>query len=191
MSGLHDRSSLLALEASGAGLGSLHPLQTFPSGAGDPGLLAGVPAIVEGDPRAVAAARALATGLGMGTTIELPAAEKTRYHAAAVMASNYLVVLADIAERLATEAGAGKDATQLFQPIMRQTLANIAARGTAGALTGPVRRGDAGTVAAHLAVLHGGDRDVYVALAQEALALARRAGLAGPAVERIEQVLKR
>ena len=190
-SGLHDRSSLSALEASGAGLGSFHPLQTFPSGVSDPDLLAGVPAIVEGDARAVAAARELATALGMGTTIELPSAGKTSYHAAAVMASNYLVVLADIAERLAREAGAGKDAAQLFQPILRQTLANIAERGTAGALTGPVRRGDSGTVAAHLAVLRGEDRDVYLALAREALALARRAGLGGPEAASIEQVLKR
>ena len=185
-SGLHHRAALDALESSGAALGSLHPLQSFSAPAGDAALLLGVPAIVEGDARAVAAARELAATLGMGTVIELPALGKVSYHAAAVVASNYLVVLADIAERLAREAGAGESAAMLFQPIMQQTLSNIADRGTVAALTGPVRRGDAGTVAAHLAVLHGDDRAAYVALAREALLLARRAGLPAAAATELE-----
>ena len=188
-SGLHHRAALGALESSGAALGSLHPLQSFTAPDGDAALLLGVPAIVEGDTRAVAVARELAAALGMGSVIELPALGKVRYHAAAVVASNYLVVLADLAERLARGAGAGDAAAVLFQPIMQQTLSNIAERGTVAALTGPVRRGDAGTVAAHLATLGGDDRVAYLALAREALLLARRAGLAERDARRIEELL--
>ena len=177
-SGLHDRTSLSGLEASGAGLGSLHPLQTFVLAAGDVDVLAGVPAVLEGDARAVAAGRRLAEALGMGTILELPASGKVAYHTAAAVASNYLVVLADLAEQLARTAGAGEQSAALLQPIMRQTLENIGTLGAASALTGPVRRGDAGTVAAHLAGLRGNARAAYIALGREALALARRAGLA-------------
>lgn len=188
-SGLHHRAALGALESSGAALGSLHPLQSFTAPVGDAALLLGVPAIVEGDARAVAVARELAATLGMGSVIELPALGKVRYHAAAVVASNYLVVLADIAERLARAAGAGDVAAVLFQPMMHQTLSNIAERGTVAALTGPVRRGDAGTVAAHLAALDGDDRVAYRALAREALLLARRAGLDERDAQRIDELL--
>lgn len=176
-SGLHGRSVLAPLTQSGASLGSLHPLQAFSSDVDGGELLRGIPAIVEGDPRAVNVARALAVSLGMGTVLELPASGKVKYHAAAVVASNYLVVLAEMAERLAQEAGAGDGAAALFHPIMERTLARIAAQGSAAALTGPIRRGDIGTVAAHLAVLHGNDRLTYIALGREALQLARRGGL--------------
>jgi predicted short-subunit dehydrogenase-like oxidoreductase (DUF2520 family) len=190
-SGLHDRSALAALSGSGAALGSLHPLQTFATAFGDTDLLKGIPAVLEGDPRAVAASRSLAVALEMGTILELPASGKTTYHAAAVVASNYLVVLADLAERLASAAGAGEAAATLFLPIMRQTLENTAALGAAKALTGPVRRGDIGTVAAHLAVLEGDSRTSYLALAHEALRLARRAGLAAEAAADMESLLRR
>jgi len=187
-SGLHDRSALSALEASGAGLGSLHPLQTFALSAGDADVLAGIPAVLEGDARAVAAGRRLAEALGMGMILELPASGKVAYHTAAVVASNYLVVLADLAERLARAAGAGEESATLFQPIMRQTLENIGAIGTVSALTGPVRRGDTGTVAAHLAGLSGSARSAYIVLGREALQLARRAGLADVSVAELERL---
>lgn len=176
-SGLHGRSALAPLTPSGASLGSLHPLQAFASAVDGGELLRGVPAIVEGDPRAVSVAQALAVSLGMGTVLELPASGKVKYHAAAVVASNYLVVLAEMAERLAHEAGAGAGAAALFHPIMQRTLARIAEQGSEAALTGPIRRGDIGTVSAHLAVLRGNDRAAYIALGREALALARRGGL--------------
>jgi predicted short-subunit dehydrogenase-like oxidoreductase (DUF2520 family) len=60
---------------------------------------------------------------------------------------------------------------------MRQVLDNLAARTPVEALTGPVRRGDVGTVSAHLAVLEGADREAYLVLAREALRLAEKAGL--------------
>lgn len=188
-SGMHGRGVLEALAPSGAALGSLHPLQSFPNGGGDAALLQGIPAIVEGDARAVDVARGLAAQLGFDPVLELSAAGKVRYHAAAVVASNYLVVIADLAERLAREAGAGNASAVLFQPIMRQVLATIAEQGVVAALTGPVRRGDVGTVAKHLSVLQGDDRAAYLTLGREALALARRAGLSAAAAAELEAAL--
>jgi predicted short-subunit dehydrogenase-like oxidoreductase (DUF2520 family) len=186
-SGLHDRSSLAALQGSGAALGSWHPLQTFTTTTGDPDLLAGAPAIIEGDARALAAARALSERLAMAPVLELAADRKASYHAAAVFASNYLVVLADIAERLARDADRDwPDGT--FLPLMRQTVANLAA-GPAAALTGPVRRGDARTVERHLQALEGRERIIYLGLARETLRLAREAGLDSLAADAVGRVL--
>jgi len=175
-SGRHDRSVLEPLAMLGAVTGSWHPLQSIPEAA-DGTVFTNVPAVLEGEGGAVTAARALAEHLGMSPIVELPAAGKVRYHAAAVVAANYLVVLDAIAERLAREAGAGEASRGLFLPIMRQVLDNLATRTPIEALTGPVRRGDVGTVTAHLAVLEGADREMYVVLAREALRLAEKGGL--------------
>lgn len=187
-SGLHDRSALAALAATGAALGSWHPLQTFAGADGDPDALAGSPAIVEGDARAVAVGRALAAQLGLEPVIELAAGAKARYHAGAVLASSGLVVLAETAARLAREAGAGDAARSLYLALMRRTLANVGAFGVA-ALTGPVSRGDAGTIARHLAVLDGPERELYVNVAREALRLAAARGLDGERRRAIEHLL--
>src|SRR5690606_7059788 len=142
-SGLLDSSVLAALRSTEAALGSFHPLQTFRDPAGTPAVLRGAPAILEGDIRAVARARELAALLEMSPVVEIPAGGKARYHAAAVFASNYLVVLADVAARLAR--GAGIEATSaLFMPLMLQTLQHLEQGDPAGALSGPVRRGDVG-----------------------------------------------
>lgn len=175
-SGRHDRSVLEPLVRLGAVTGSWHPLQSMPVAA-DGGVFAGVPAVLEGEGGAVVAGRALAEQLGMSPIVELPASGKVRYHAAAVFAANYLVVLDAIAERLAREAGAGEASRGLFLPIMRQVLDNLATRTPVEALTGPVRRGDVGTVTAHLDVLEGADREAYLVLAREALQLAQKGGL--------------
>lgn len=176
-SGMHDRSALAALHQTGAALGSLHPLMTFIAAAGEPELLEGTPAVIEGDRRAVAAGRALAASLGMAPVIELDGAAKPRYHAGAVFAANYLVVLADVAERLARDAGAGDTAATLYLPLMQRALANIGEHGAAASLTGPVARGDAGTVQAHLEVLNGANRELYLALGRAALEMTRITGM--------------
>jgi predicted short-subunit dehydrogenase-like oxidoreductase (DUF2520 family) len=188
-SGRHDRSVLESLAVLGAVTGSWHPLQSIPA-ASDAAAFAGAPAILEGEVAAVAAGRALAGQLRMAPILELPAAGKGRYHAAAVFAANYLVVLTEIAERLARDAGAGDASRGLFLPIMRQVLANLEAGAPAEALTGPVRRGDTGTVSAHLATLSGPDRAIYLLLAREALELAARAGLSSEQVEAMRETLK-
>jgi predicted short-subunit dehydrogenase-like oxidoreductase (DUF2520 family) len=183
-----DRTVLAALEPSGASLGSLHPLQTLADPDGEPHALQDVPAIVEGDPRAVAMARDLAERLGMGPVHEISSEGKARYHAAAVFAANYVVVLADIAGRLAL--GAGLETTAgLFTPLLARTVHNLGSGDPAAALTGPIRRGDAETVAAHLAVLDPETRELYRRLGVEAIKLAERAGLPPDKVALLRQVL--
>jgi predicted short-subunit dehydrogenase-like oxidoreductase (DUF2520 family) len=181
-SGRHGAAMLAPLAARGTAVAAAHPLQSFPDPDGsDPAILADVPLVVTGDAVAIDAARRLAAELAMGEVVELPEAGRVAYHAAAAIASNYLVVLADLAGRLASSAGAGEGAERLFVPILRQTLRHLEARGAANALTGPVRRGDVETVVAHLGVLSGDDRAAYAILGRLATDLALRAGL-DPAV---------
>jgi predicted short-subunit dehydrogenase-like oxidoreductase (DUF2520 family) len=170
-SGRLDREALAVLGASGAALGSLHPLQSFRNENGG-GTLGDVPAILEGDVGAVAVAREIAARLEMQPIVEIPASGKAEYHAAAVFASNYLVVLAALAERLGREAGLATD-WRLFLPLMRQTLGHLAEHSPEASLTGPIRRGDVGTVRAHLMALDEPMRGLYAALGREALELAR------------------
>jgi len=124
---------------------SLHPLMTVPAGA-PPGVLAGAGCAVAGaTPRALAAAHALAARLGM-RAVAVAEGDRAAYHAAAAMASNFLVTLEAAAERVAATAGVDR---ALLAPLVRASVENWAALGPARALTGPVARGDATTVARH------------------------------------------
>jgi predicted short-subunit dehydrogenase-like oxidoreductase (DUF2520 family) len=188
LSGILDRLALHALASTGAGLGSFHPMQSIADPATAAKRLTGAYAGLEGDERAVAAGERLAAILGM-RVVHLDPGAKAAYHAGAVFASNYMVVLAEVAERLAREAGLDPSAAAaLYLPLMRGTLDNLT-HGVVGALTGPVRRGDAATVHRHLAALSPEDRTLYRALGLAALRLAREAGLAtGPAAS-VERAL--
>jgi predicted short-subunit dehydrogenase-like oxidoreductase (DUF2520 family) len=116
---------------------SLHPLMTVPA------MFAGAGAAVAGSTdRALATARALAGALGM-EPFEIADDDRAAYHAAASMASNYLVALEDAAERLFATTGASRE---LLAPLVRMTVENWARNG-ADALTGPIARGDEETVA--------------------------------------------
>lgn len=189
LSGLLDRLALDALAFTGAALGSFHPLQSVADPATAPERLRGSFAGLEGDPGALAAGAALAEALGM-RSVRLAPGSKAAYHAGAVFASNYVVVLAEMARRLAHGAGLPKDtATQLYLPLMQGTVANLGA-GPADALTGPIRRGDGATVRAHLAVLDAEDRALYRALGLVALQLAREDGLAADDADAVERALR-
>ena len=122
---------------------SLHPLMTVPAELPDDvlALFAGAGAAVAGStPRALAAARDLATTLGL-TPLDVPDADRASYHAAASVASNFLVTLEAAAERLL-----GGD-RELLVPLVRATVDNWARLGPERALTGRIARGDEATVA--------------------------------------------
>ncbi len=188
LSGLRDRTALAPLAGTGAGLGSFHPLQTISDPATAAERLVGAYAGIEGDDRALVAAGELARALRM-VAVVLPSGAKAAYHAGAAFAANYTTALVAVAERLARSAGIPAEvAGKLYLPLIRGAAANLEA-GPAAALTGPVRRGDAATVAAHLEALGHDDRLLYVLLAREALRLAAEAGLDPAAVERVAQVL--
>jgi predicted short-subunit dehydrogenase-like oxidoreductase (DUF2520 family) len=119
---------------------SVHPLMTV-TGAG--ARFDGSGAAIDGSsPRALELARALAEALGM-LPVEIADADRAAYHAAASIASNFLVTLEAAAERIA--ATAGLDGA-LLAPLVRATVENWAALGPKRALTGPVARGDEATV---------------------------------------------
>lgn len=176
LSGSLDHTALGALEPSGAGLGSLHPLQTLVEPVGAPDHLRGAWAAIEGMPQAAATAEALAREIGL-RPFRLQAGAKARYHAAAVFASNYFVVVEAVAERLLQSAGLGDDAWRALLPLVVGTADNLRRAGPPGALTGPVLRGDVETLERHLAVLTAEDAELYRRLGSAALEVARSRGL--------------
>jgi predicted short-subunit dehydrogenase-like oxidoreductase (DUF2520 family) len=115
---------------------SLHPLMTVTAGDA---ALAGVPCAIAGHP--VAADLALAVGMAPFAVAD---EDRAAYHAAASIASNFLVTLEAFAERLAAGAGADRGA---LVPLVRATVENWARLGPERALTGPIARGDEETVA--------------------------------------------
>ena len=126
---------------------SLHPLMTVTA---DGARFAGAGAAIAGStPRALALAARLASALRM-SAVEVDEADRPAYHAAASIASNFLITLEAAAERLAERAGVDR---ALLVPLVRATVENWAAVGAERALTGPVARGDEATVRAQRAAI--------------------------------------
>ena len=150
-SGALSSEILSSARACGADVGSLHPLQSFaPYVVEQKSPFQGIHISVEGSERAVMTGTEMVTALG-GSCFTLPTHAKTLYHASAVVASNYLVTLEHFALDLLKAANLSeKEAYLILEPLITGTLNNIKNRGTRGALTGPVARGDAGVVADHL-----------------------------------------
>jgi predicted short-subunit dehydrogenase-like oxidoreductase (DUF2520 family) len=120
---------------------SLHPLMTIP--ADGPSQLAGASAAIAGSsPHARGIAHQLALHLGL-TPIDVADEDRAAYHAAASIASNFLVTLEAAAERLATSSGIDR---QALVPLVRATVENWASLGPERALTGPIARRDHETV---------------------------------------------
>jgi predicted short-subunit dehydrogenase-like oxidoreductase (DUF2520 family) len=189
-SGLLDRSALAGLDGRAAGLGSFHPLQTLAGDTDAADRLQAAYAVLEGDAVAVAAGRRLAALLGM-RALEIQAPNKPLYHAAAVIVSNYTVALSALAERLALAAGIPPEAAgRIFLPLLEGTWRNLEMRGATDALTGPIVRGDAGTVRAHLDALDDEARRLYAVMGLEALKVARGGGLDEAKAAAIEAALR-
>jgi len=158
-----------ALRKRRASVASVHPLMTFVHGSRPS--LAGVPFAIEGDMAAVRTARRIVRNLG-GRPYSIRKQDKAAYHAWGSFASPLFTALLATSEQVATLAGLGRNsARQRMIPILRQTLANYASFGAAGAFSGPLIRGDVDTVRRHLGVLRKLPkvRDVYLALAHSAL----------------------
>ena len=143
-------SGATPLEALGdsAGRFGVHPLQTFADGSG-PDAFAGAGCAIAGtSPEALTFADRLARDLGM-TPFEIAEDGRAAYHAAASIASNFLVALEAAAERVAGGAGLEPaEARALLAPLVRRTVEQWAEAGPERALTGPVARGDEDTVTA-------------------------------------------
>jgi predicted short-subunit dehydrogenase-like oxidoreductase (DUF2520 family) len=133
--------------------------------------LAGVPFAIEGDSQAVRVARHIVRRLG-GKPYAIGKKEKNAYHAWGTFASPLLTVLLAATEKVAGLAGVPpKEARERMIPIVLQTIRNYAEFGARGGFSGPIIRGDVGTLRRHLDVLRSAPvtRQVYATLARAAL----------------------
>jgi predicted short-subunit dehydrogenase-like oxidoreductase (DUF2520 family) len=152
-SGVETREALSSAERQGAATASFHPLQTFASVDGAASKLPGTVFGVEAEGPLRERLFAIASDLG-GAAITLSAEDKALYHAAAVMASNYVVTLAKLSTDLWLRLGYVRPAAlQALLPLLRGAVDNLEALGLPAALTGPIARGDVETVRRHLAAL--------------------------------------
>jgi predicted short-subunit dehydrogenase-like oxidoreductase (DUF2520 family) len=149
-SGALASSVLSSAKTCGASIGSMHPLQSFASVDYKTNPFQGINVSLEGESPAVNIAKTIVADLG-GTVVTILTEAKTLYHASAVVASNYLVTLLDLAIRLIEKAGINReDAFHLLKPLIDGTLSNIKKVGVQKALTGPIARGDIKTVEKHI-----------------------------------------
>ena len=176
-SGARSSADLDPAAEAGALTASAHPIRSF----ADPEAVAhgfgGTWCGVEGMPGALVMLEPALLAIG-ARVARIDASAKTVYHAAAVFASNYLVTVIDAALRAYQAAGIPEAAArELARPLATETLANVFRLGPAGALTGPIARGDMATVARQQGALSAWDPaagDLYAALAEATVQLAGR-----------------
>jgi len=173
LSGAHDLSVLAPAPVAGWSTGSLHPLASLATRRSP---LAGHAAAVEAsDPRTQSVIEDLAGALGL--SVIRPTGSRARYHAAACMAGTYPQVLLEAAVRMLQDCGlAPEEARRALVPLMESAVRNAREHGGAAGLTGPVARGDAAVVAAHLDSFGPGDSRLaalYRAAGRVAVGLAR------------------
>lgn len=142
---------------------SMHPLMALPSPEVGSQRLRGATFAVSGD----SLASELAHSLG-GRPVVIESDARVNYHAAACVAANHLVTLMASVKEIAQSAGLSLND---FLPLAYAALDDVAQVGPRDALTGPASRGDLATIDAHLAAIPESTRELYVALAREALAL--------------------
>jgi predicted short-subunit dehydrogenase-like oxidoreductase (DUF2520 family) len=182
LSGALPAGILAGVRAAGGWQGCMHPLQTF---ANVENAIAALPSsffFLEGDDEAVDVLRSLVISLE-GRPVRIDSGAKSLYHAAACAASNYLVTVVDYATTLMARAGVPSDvALPALLPLIQGTVRNLETEGLPDALTGPISRGDVGTVKNHLEALRRAPGDLvrlYAALARKTVEVALRKGKIG------------
>ena len=176
--------------SAGSQIGAFHPLVSFTSDVErSVEAIKGATVALEGDDRLMALLADLAEALG-AVPVRLPHGTKPAYHAAAVLASGGLVALLDAVVTLGAAAGMDeRGSLAVYGRLMEQTLANARASGVNAALTGPIARGDAGTIDAHLEAMRRlapGAVELYLAAARRELRLAEERRTLSP--EQLDRV---
>jgi len=152
-SGADSVDILQPAKEAGAKVGAFHPLQTFASVKQAIDNMPGSTFALEAEEPLLATLKEMAGALS-GNWVVLKASDKVLYHASAVIACNYLVTLAKLAGDLWQTYGVPpQTATQALLPLLRGTLHNIETIGIPNCLTGPIARGDIGTINKHLNAL--------------------------------------
>jgi predicted short-subunit dehydrogenase-like oxidoreductase (DUF2520 family) len=165
-------------------VGTLHPLVSFSDARLAVEGLGEVAFGIEGDEPARAVASRIVRALG-AHAVTLEAENLALYHAGAVIASNYVVAMADAAQSLLIKAGVpAEQALPLLIPLLSSVVQNLARVGLPGALTGPVERGDVAVVERHLGSLAARAPELvelYRVVGRDVLRLAREKGRLEPA----------
>jgi len=194
LSGVAGLGVLTPVLAAGGRRLAIHPLQTFPDVDHAIEAIPGSSlAVTAEDPEGWELGERIGRDLG-AKPFRLAEEHRAIYHAAAVFASNYLVALSALAAELFEAAGV-PDPVEAMRPLQEASLANVGRLGPAAALTGPVVRGDAGTIGSNLEALAAsapGAVAAYVALCRVALDLATGLGrLDDEGRASVEEVLAR
>jgi len=175
-SGSLSSSVLLSAIKDGHCAGSFHPLQSFPVKHLTPNPFENIYISVEGSKESSELGKILAKNLKAEVT-EISSDSKTLYHAAAVVASNYLVTLLELARQLNIHAGIPDNiALEVLKPLIQGTLNNIEKQGVTNALTGPISRGDIRTIQNHVHSISQGLPDyinLYNTLGQYTISIAQ------------------
>ncbi len=173
--------------AAGTQIGSFHPLVAFADTERAVAALHGATIAIEADDQLAAMLASMAEALG-ATPVRLAPGSKAAYHAGAVLAAGGFIALLDAIAELGRVAGLDEaGALAIYGPLIEGTLGNARALGIRAALTGPITRGDLGTLEAHLATLRDhapGVLDLYVAAGRRELELAEGRGALAPEVAR-------
>ncbi|WP_333871454.1 Rossmann-like and DUF2520 domain-containing protein [Desulforamulus putei] len=177
-------SDILApVRQQGAWTVSVHPLQAFASLESAKENLPGSCFALEGDEQALDRVIELVNDL-RGRYFVIKPEDKPLYHAAAVVASNYLVSLIHLSASIYQELGLDEEqAMDALFPLIQGTINNIARSGPAGALTGPVARGDGATLRGHMKALRKMDwrtREAYRSLGLYTVGVAMENGSLTP-----------
>lgn len=171
--------------AAGTQVGSFHPLVAFADTERAVAALHGATVAIEADDQLAAMLAAMAEGIG-ATPVRLAAGSKAAYHAAAVLAAGGFVALLDAIAELGRVAGLDEAGSlAIYGGLIEGTLGNARALGIAAALTGPITRGDVGTLRSHLDALQAhapAAMSLYVAAARREIQLAEGRGALGPEV---------
>lgn len=189
MSGALKSDILAKATAQGASTFSLHPMQSFADTKKSVYAIHSTFFTMEGtgDKTAI---------LGMLKKIgnkfkEIEPEHKPMYHAAACVASNYLVTLAKISTNMLKTIGFNEqEGVDVLMPLMQGTMDNIDKLGIINALTGPIVRGDMVTIENHLENLNDSHRAVYSVLGLETLDLAENRGVRKEDIEVLKKLLE-
>lgn len=172
-SGVLSADILKPLADRGCLVASIHPLKAFLASSLQASVFAGCHCAVEGNPQAVNYLTALFQQLG-AVVHTIKADKKEVYHAAAVMASNYLVTLAHHAQNLLQESGLSDNhAMAITQQLLQSSLHNLQQHNhPRDALTGPLMRGDYNTLEKHINAIQQTEvKDLYCTAALATLEL--------------------
>ena len=171
--------------AAGTQVGGFHPLVAFADTERAMAAFRGATVAVEGDEQLTALLADMAEAIG-ATAVRLLPGSKAAYHAAAVLSAGGFVALLDAIAELGRVAGLDEAGSlAVYGGLIEQTLGNARALGISKALTGPITRGDVGTLRRHLAALARHAPAVlplYAAAAEREIGLAEARGAIGPEV---------